>query len=174
MHVSPFMQAGTAIQALIVLTVCLVVESFEAAGSASNHLVRVSGGLLLNDPEGMSHARHPCFREDLQSWGAMPRKVPKNTPLTDWSSRSVCCCLGLAAIATVCVNVQDISPKYAGIIYGLTNGFSSIVEALSIYGTGVILDSTHSWPLVFRIVASLHVLGGTTYLILASTKRQFE
>lgn len=98
--------AGTAIQALIVLTVCLVVESFEAAGSASNHL--------------------------------------------------------------------DISPKYAGIIYGLTNGFSSIVEALSIYGTGVILDSTHSWPLVFRIVASLHVLGGTTYLILASTKRQFE
>ena len=73
-----------------------------------------------------------------------------------------------------CVNAQDISPKYAGIIYGLTNGLSSIVEALSIYGTGVILDSTHSWPLVFRIVASLHVLGGTLYLILASTKRQFE
>ena len=50
------MQTGTAIQALIVLTVCLIVESFEAAGSASNHLVSLCGGLLLNAAAGMSHA----------------------------------------------------------------------------------------------------------------------
>lgn len=71
-----------------------------------------------------------------------------------------------------CVHVQDLSPKFAGIIFGLTNGLSSIVEAFSIYGTGLILDSRHSWPLVFQIVAGVNVLGGIFYICFASSKPQ--
>ena len=68
--------------------------------------------------------------------------------------------------------VQDLSAKFAGIIFGLTNGLSSIVEAFSIYGTGLILDSRHSWPLVFEIVAGINVLGGLFYIFFASSKPQ--
>lgn len=72
----------------------------------------------------------------------------------------------------MCVCVQDLSAKFAGIIFGLTNGLSSIVEAFSIYGTGLILDSRHSWPLVFEIVAAVNVLGGLFYICFASSKSQ--
>ena len=58
------------------------------------------------------------------------------------------------------MSLQDLSAKFAGIIFGLTNGLSGIVESLSIYGTGLILDSHHSWPLVFEIVASVSIAGG--------------
>lgn len=72
----------------------------------------------------------------------------------------------------MCVHVQDLSAKFAGIIFGLTNGLSSIVEAFSVYGTGLILDSKHSWPLVFQIVAGINVLGGLFYICFASSKPQ--
>lgn len=68
--------------------------------------------------------------------------------------------------------VQDLSAKFAGIIFGLTNGLSGIVESLSIYGTGLILDSHHSWPLVFEIVASVSIAGGIFYILFASSKPQ--
>ena len=68
--------------------------------------------------------------------------------------------------------LQDLSAKFAGIIFGLTNGLSGIVESLSIYGTGLILDSHHSWPLVFEIVASVSIAGGVFYILFASSKQQ--
>lgn len=71
-----------------------------------------------------------------------------------------------------CCNMQDLSAKFAGIIFGLTNGLSGIVESLSVYGTGLILDSHHSWPLVFEIVASVSIAGGIFYILLASSKPQ--
>ena len=78
-----------------------------------------------------------------------------------------------ASLLHMCfVLMQDLSAKFAGIIFGLTNGLSSIVEAFSIYGTGLILDSRHSWPLVFEIVAGVNVLGGLFYIFFASSKPQ--
>ncbi|KAL3137830.1 hypothetical protein ABBQ38_005085 [Trebouxia sp. C0009 RCD-2024] len=75
-------------------------------------------------------------------------------------------------VAGAASNHLDLSAKFAGIIFGLTNGLSSIVEAFSVYGTGLILDSKHSWPLVFQIVAGINVLGGLFYICFASSKPQ--
>ena len=40
--------------------------------------------------------------------------------------------------------------------------------------TGIILDVTNSWDIVFYVVAGITFFGGIFYLIFASTDKQFD
>jgi hypothetical protein len=67
----------------------------------------------------------------------------------------------------------DISPRYAAVMYGLTNGLSSMLEAGGIAVTGVLLDRTQSWAVMFCTVAGLHVLGGSLFLLFGDSTARF-
>jgi len=44
----------------------------------------------------------------------------------------------------------------------------------SVYATGLILESTHSWSLVFQLVALFYFAGAAAFLAWASAEQQFE
>lgn len=71
-------------------------------------------------------------------------------------------------------NHQDISSRYAAVLFGVTNALSSLAGTCSVYATGVILDSTHSWALVFQLVAGCYLAGAVAFVALASAEPQFE
>eukprot|EP00878_Enallax_costatus_P018366 GHUV01019333.1.p1 GENE.GHUV01019333.1~~GHUV01019333.1.p1 ORF type:complete len:130 (+),score=27.71 GHUV01019333.1:597-986(+) len=71
-------------------------------------------------------------------------------------------------------NHQDISSRYASVLFGITNALSSLMGTFSVYATGLILDATNSWSLVFEGVAVVYLLGAVGFLALASSEQQFE
>lgn len=71
-------------------------------------------------------------------------------------------------------NHQDISSKYAAVLFGITNALSSLMGTFSVYATGLILDSTDSWALVFELVAGFYLVGAVGYLSWASAEQQFD
>ena len=65
------------------------------------------------------------------------------------------------------VNHMDISPKYAGVLMGLTNSFGTIHGIVGVMLTGWILKRTDSWPLVFLIAAGIYVFAAIFYVLFA-------
>ena len=41
-------------------------------------------------------------------------------------------------------------------------------------GSGYILETRHSWSLLFAVVAGLHVLGGLVYICFSDSKARFQ
>lgn len=70
--------------------------------------------------------------------------------------------------------LQDISSRYAAVLFGITNALSSLMGTCSVYATGLILESTESWSLVFQLVAGFYLLGAVGFLAWASAEQQFE
>ncbi len=68
----------------------------------------------------------------------------------------------------------DINARYAAAMYGLTNGLSTVLEAGGIAGTGYILESRHSWGLLFVVVAALHIFRGVVYVCFSDSKARFH
>lgn len=71
-------------------------------------------------------------------------------------------------------NHQDISSRYAAVLFGITNALSSLMGTCSVYATGLILESTESWSLVFQLVAAFYLVGAVGFLAWASAEQQFE
>jgi hypothetical protein len=57
---------------------------------------------------------------------------------------------------------------------GITNALSSLMGTFSVYATGLILDASHSWSLVFELVAAFYFMGATAFITMASAEQQFE
>jgi ACS family sodium-dependent inorganic phosphate cotransporter len=72
------------------------------------------------------------------------------------------------------VNHLDIGPRYAGILLGFSNTAGTIPGILGVTLTGMILDATGSWQLVFMISAGIYVFGALVWLIFATGERVFE
>ena len=72
------------------------------------------------------------------------------------------------------INHADIGPKYTGRLMGITNTFAAIPGLVGGILTGVILDVTNSWDMVFYVTAGVTFFGGLFYLIFASTEKQFD
>ena len=70
--------------------------------------------------------------------------------------------------------LQDIAKKHAAIIYGICNGTASLAAALSSYLTGVVLDQTHSWPMVFELLAGVYLVGLLVFLAFADGEQIFD
>ena len=72
------------------------------------------------------------------------------------------------------VNHLDIAPRGAGMIMGLSNTAATIPGIIGVYISGVILESTGSWALVFQTAAGVLAFGLVFYLIFASSKKLFD
>lgn len=82
----------------------------------------------------------------------------------------------LAAFVTggFAVNHMDIAPKYAGTLMGITNTAGTIPGIIGVFVSGLILDLTGSWALVFQVAGGLAIFGLVFFLLFASGKRLFD
>ena len=71
-------------------------------------------------------------------------------------------------------NHQDISSKWAGVMFGLSNGLASIAGSASIFATGLVLHQTHDWGLIFTAAAVMYIVGAGIYFTWASAEQTFE
>lgn len=87
-------------------------------------------------------------------------------------------CLGkafsAAGVGGHSVNHMDIGPKHAGTLMGITNTAGTIPGIVGVYITGLILEATGSWALVFQVTASVTLFGMVFYLLFASGEEQFD
>lgn len=81
--------------------------------------------------------------------------------------------LGAWARAGLYCNHQDLSPRYAGALLGLSNTAGALPGVLGVTAAGYLLDKTGSWAQALFIPTALcQVLGLVVYSIFASSKRQ--
>jgi ACS family sodium-dependent inorganic phosphate cotransporter len=87
-------------------------------------------------------------------------------------------CLGklfsAAGVGGFSVNHMDIGPKYAGSLMGITNTAGTIPGIIGVYVSGLILEITGSWALVFQVTAGVTAFGMVFYLLFASGEKQFD
>jgi MFS family permease len=72
------------------------------------------------------------------------------------------------------VNHLDIAPRGAGVIMGLSNTAGTIPGILGVYISGLILEATGSWALVFQTAAGVLTFGLVFYVVFASAEKQFD
>jgi ACS family sodium-dependent inorganic phosphate cotransporter len=82
--------------------------------------------------------------------------------------------LGACASGGFGVNHLDIAPRNAGVVMGLSNTAATIPGIVGVYVSGLILNATHSWTLVFQVAAGIYLFGMVFYLLFASSKRLFD
>lgn len=87
-------------------------------------------------------------------------------------------CLGklfsAAGIGGASVNHMDIGPRHAGTLMGITNTAGTIPGIVGVYVSGMILDATGSWEMVFNVTAAVTLFGMFFYLFFASGEKQFD
>mmetsp|Transcript_20295 Transcript_20295/g.57144 ORF Transcript_20295/g.57144 Transcript_20295/m.57144 type:complete len:392 (-) Transcript_20295:184-1359(-) len=72
-------------------------------------------------------------------------------------------------------NHQDLSPKYAASLLGITNTAGALPGILGVWLTGRLLDATGNWSLaLFLPIAAAQVLGLVVYSALASGEQIWE
>ena len=109
--------------------------------------------------------------------------------LPDWEGRAVgywWSGLGAIGVMTVgtalgafvtggfAVNHMDIAPKYAGTLMGVTNTAGTIPGVIGVFVSGLILECTGSWALVFQVAAGITLFGLAFFLAFSSGKRLFD
>ena len=72
------------------------------------------------------------------------------------------------------VNHADIGPEHTGRLMGITNMVAALPGLIGGVLTGIILDTTNSWDMVFYVVAGITFFGGIFYFLFASTEKQFD
>jgi len=101
--------------------------------------------------------------------GAQQRQLFRAiTALTAMMGSLGCCAGGFAAQHT------DIATQYAGVLFGLTNAASSLAGSVAVYTTGVVLERTGGWVLVFQAVAAINLFSAAMHLMFSSSEPQFE
>jgi len=86
---------------------------------------------------------------------------------------SVSFALGAWARAGLYCNHQDLSPKYAGALLGLSNTAGALPGILGVTAVGVLLDKTSSWSAaLFVPTAIAQCVGLLLYTAFASSERQ--
>ena len=81
--------------------------------------------------------------------------------------------LGLAAFsfAGVGCNHLDVSPRHAGIIFGISNTAATVPGIVGVALTGYLVDQTGSYGSAFYLTSAVLVFGWLVYLILGTGKR---
>jgi ACS family sodium-dependent inorganic phosphate cotransporter len=82
--------------------------------------------------------------------------------------------LGSFVVGGFSVNHMDIAPRHAGTLMGVTNTAGTIPGVVGVYVTGVILQATGSWTLVFQLTAAVTIAGLVVFLLFGSGRRQFD
>jgi len=82
--------------------------------------------------------------------------------------------LGACSVGGFGVNHLDLGPKYAGTLMGITNTAGTVPGIIGVFISGVILERTGSWALVFQVAAGVTLFGMVFYLLFASGKRIWD
>lgn len=82
--------------------------------------------------------------------------------------------LGAFALGGWGSNHMDIAPKHAGTLMGITNTAGTIPGIIGVFVSGLILQWTDSWILVFQVAAAINVFGLVFYLVFAGTDKEFD
>jgi ACS family sodium-dependent inorganic phosphate cotransporter len=82
--------------------------------------------------------------------------------------------LGAFVTGGFAVNHMDIAPKYAGTMMGITNTAGTIPGVIGVFVSGLILEWTGSWALVFQVAAGITLFGLVFFWIFSSGERQFD
>jgi ACS family sodium-dependent inorganic phosphate cotransporter len=82
--------------------------------------------------------------------------------------------LGAFVTGGFAVNHMDIAPRHAGTLMGITNTAGTIPGIIGVYVSGVILDLTGSWALVFQVAGGVTLFGLVFFLLFSSSRRIFD
>ena len=82
--------------------------------------------------------------------------------------------LGAFVTGGFAVNHMDIAPRHAGTLMGITNTAGTIPGIIGVFVSGLILELTGSWALVFQVTAGVTVFGMVVYLLFASADKLFD
>ncbi|MBL8983595.1 MAG: MFS transporter [Gemmatimonadetes bacterium] len=97
-----------------------------------------------------------------------------NTPTT---AVVLMCCTTSAlafAIAGFGPNAFDIAPRYADVVWGITNTAGTLPGIVGVAITGYLVQRTGSYAAPFQVTAGLCVVGALTYLAIGSGERQID
>ena len=82
--------------------------------------------------------------------------------------------LGAFVTGGFAVNHMDIAPRHAGTLMGITNTAGSIPGIIGVFVSGLILELTGSWALVFQVAAGVTLTGLVFFLLFSSGKKIFD
>nr|XP_023970691.1 solute carrier family 17 member 9 [Chrysemys picta bellii] len=71
----------------------------------------------------------------------------------------------------ISVNVQDLAPSCAGLLFGIGNTGGALLGVVCVYLAGHLIETTGSWVSVFNLVATVNALGLCTFLIFGEARR---
>ncbi len=80
--------------------------------------------------------------------------------------------LGAFVTGGFAVNHMDVAPRYAGTLMGITNTAGTIPGIVGVYVSGLILQYTESWALVFEVAAGIALFGLVFFLLFAKGEEQ--
>ena len=72
------------------------------------------------------------------------------------------------------VNHMDIAPRHAGTLMGITNTAGAIPGIIGVFVTGLILELTGSWVIVFSVAGSVTFFGLVFFLLFSSGEKLFD
>ncbi|CAK9258764.1 unnamed protein product [Sphagnum jensenii] len=99
--------------------------------------------------------------------------TPNINPWVDVAILTAGIGLSSFALAGLYCTHQDISPKYAGILLGITNTAGAIPGVLGVALVGIIFDQTHSWNLaLFAPSIFFYLTGIIVWNVFASSEPQ--
>jgi ACS family sodium-dependent inorganic phosphate cotransporter len=71
-------------------------------------------------------------------------------------------------------NCFDIAPRYADVIWGISNTFATLPGIVGVYITGWLLDRTGSFVAPFMLTVGIALFGAVFYLLFGSGQRQID
>jgi ACS family sodium-dependent inorganic phosphate cotransporter len=80
---------------------------------------------------------------------------------------SVGTALGAFVTGGFAVNHMDIAPRHAGTLMGLTNTAGTIPGIIGVSVSGMILQATDSWAIVFQVAAAVTIFGVAFFIAFA-------
>jgi ACS family sodium-dependent inorganic phosphate cotransporter len=88
----------------------------------------------------------------------------------------MCCTAGCFAMcmAGFAPNCFDIAPKYADVIWGLSNTAATVPGVVGVFVTGWLVDRTGNYTTPFLLTAGISFVGAVFYLVFGSGQRQVE
>jgi ACS family sodium-dependent inorganic phosphate cotransporter len=88
----------------------------------------------------------------------------------------MCCAAGLLALcfAGYAPNSFDIAPRYADVIWALSNTIGTLPGIFGVFVTGWLVDRTGSFSVPFYVTAGVSFFGAVAYLAIGSGERKIN
>ena len=129
----------------------------------------------------LASGRSPAFVRKLMQTIALAGSAVFLLLLTQAGTPTIAVALMCGATATsACAmsgfgpNCFDIAPKYADVIWGISNTFATLPGIVGVYITGWLLDRTGSFVAPFLLTAAIAVFGAVFYLVFGSGRQQID